>query len=199
LINGSDIRRVQLDDLLHDGRIHRLADEHDAHVSPYQLLSEFFHFCYPNLSLDQYKLKYKDEEGDEVTVSSGMELEEGIRVCERQKCTVLRLTLVDKEKEIQDQKKAAAALKALHETISVQITLKDNPKDSFLIRLSLDQLRFKHLLQLIKTKCELGEKALVLKYIDEEGDHITCSSDDDLDIALGLAKSANQILSLLIY
>jgi len=190
LVHGTDIRRVQLDDVLHDGRIHRLADEPNVHVSRYQLLTEFFQFCYPNLSLDKYNLKYQDEEGDEVTVCSGMELEEGIRVCDRQKSTILRLTLI--EKQTSDRKSA-------EESVSVEVSHKDKPNDKLVLRLSLDQVRFQPLVQLIKTKFEVDQKVLVLKYIDEEGDHVTCSSDDDLDIALGLAKSANQNLSLLIY
>jgi len=187
---GKDVRRIRLEDLPNEAKS---KDDFDV-------LVKFLQTSFP--LIPQFTLKYQDDEGDMVTIASNGELQEALRVANSEK-RCLRMQLVptvapnkEKSPEIQSEKsKPSQPPQLVKDPLHVEVQF--NGKTERLIvskpEITLAQLRGK----VIQLCPELGDREFNLKYLDDEGDAVTMTEQEELVDAVQLVQEG-QVLVIVV-
>jgi len=182
LRQGTDVRRVRVEDLPRESK------------SDFQTVTTYVKTSFP--ATPNFILKYKDEEGDLVTVSCETEFQEALRVASLSKrCLKLHLIEVSqpqpKPKQLTVPKDDPLIVDPL--TIEFQFGGRTQTvivsKSSVSLNLLLEKA--------VATFPELKSKDFNLKYLDDEGDAVTMTEADELQDALQLVKDGQPFVLVL--
>jgi hypothetical protein len=171
---GADVRRVRLEDLPRETK------------SDFQTVTAYVTGAFSGIS--HFVLKYKDDEGDLVTVASEAEFQEGLRVSALAKrCLKLYLVEVPAPKP---KKETLLEVMAVDPQISDPLPLElqylGHTANVVVSKsaIGIPSLREK----VVSIFPELKTKEFSLKYLDDEGDAVTMTEADELQDALQLVK-----------
>jgi len=171
---GVDVRRVRLEDLPRESK------------SDFQTVTAYVQVSFPGTL--HFVLKYKDDEGDLVTVASETEFQEGLRVAALAKrCLKMYLIEVPAPKP---KKEAPLESVKTDPQISdpLQIDIQFLGRTHSLI-VSKGSIEISSLREKVVTAIpELDNKDFSLKYLDDEGDAVTMTEADELQDALQLVR-----------
>jgi len=177
---GADIRRVRLQDLDQDSK------------SDFETVTNFVKRSFPKIST--FVLKYKDDEGDLVTIASETEFHEALRVAELAK-RCLKMYLV--EQPIVQTIKPPTAVKRLDsaptvsDPLQVDIQLLGTTGSVVVSKGSVDLTELR--LRAVDVFPDLKAQEFSLKYLDDEGDAVTMTELEELQDALQLVKDGHPL------
>jgi len=138
-----------------------------------------------------YTLKYKDDEGDLVTIASDSELKEALRLAEPGKCPRLYVVPVSPKKDkIEEIEEPQVSLEN-KDTLSVEIQFQDKSEAITIPKVgaSLPYLKEK-----VASLFSSLPKDFILKYLDDEGDAVTMTEQEELNDALQLAQDGQVLV-----
>jgi hypothetical protein len=179
---GSDVRRVRVADLPRESK------------SDFQTVVSYVKVSFP--STPNFVLKYKDDEGDLVTISSETEFQEALRVASIAK-RCLKMYLFDApqpkpNREIVSTPVPSDALISDPLTVELQYLGRSRTVSVSKSTIAISQLQ--------ETAAvvfpELKSKDYSLKYLDDEGDAVTMTEADELQDALQLVKEGQPFVLL---
>eukprot|EP00456_Euglypha_rotunda_P006049 TRINITY_DN1102_c0_g1_i16.p1 TRINITY_DN1102_c0_g1~~TRINITY_DN1102_c0_g1_i16.p1 ORF type:complete len:227 (-),score=53.66 TRINITY_DN1102_c0_g1_i16:21-701(-) len=171
---GKDVRRFRMEDL---------PEASDSFAA----LNLFLSSSLPSLS---YTIKYKDDEGDLVTIASDSELKEALRLSEPGKCPRLYLVPVSqtkKEKSESDEVQVSGENKS---TYSIEVQFQDKSETTTIPKTGITLLQLK---EKVASMFSLP-KEFILKYLDDEGDAVTMTEQEELNDALQLAQEGQVLV-----
>jgi hypothetical protein len=169
---GADVRRVRLEDLPRETK------------SDFQTVTAYVTGAFPGIS--HFVLKYKDDEGDLVTVASEAEFQEGLRVSALAKrCLKLYLVEVPAPKPKKETSLDMADPQII-DPLPIELQFLTRIANVVVSKstIAIPSLREK----VISVFPELKTKEFSLKYLDDEGDAVTMTEADELQDALQLVK-----------
>jgi len=179
---GVDIRRVRLEDLERESK------------SDFETVTNFVNRSFPKTPI--FVLKYKDDEGDLVTIAAETEFQEALRVAELAK-RCLKLYLV--EQTIQSKVKLPKvtvertdpATTIITDPLQVDIQFLGKTGSVVVSKgsVALMELRGKA----VDHFPELKAQEFSLKYLDDEGDAVTMTELEELQDALQLVKDGHAL------
>jgi len=170
---GADVRRVCVEDLPRENK------------SEFQTVASYVQTVF---SSSHFVLKYKDDEGDLVTVASETEFQEALRVAALAK-RCLKLYLVDVPAPKPKNETSVEVLTLdpqISDPLHLQFQLRGQTRDLIISKstIGISTIREKAL----TVFPELKSKDFSLKYLDDEGDAVTMTEIDELQDALQLLK-----------
>jgi hypothetical protein len=175
-LKGKDVRRFRMEDL---------PEASDGFTA----LNLFLSSSFPPLS---YTIKYKDDEGDLVTIASDSELKEALRLAEPGKCPRLYLvpTPQAKKEKTEESEESQASLE-IKDTFSIEVQFQDRSETLTVPKTgaSLPQLKEK-----VASVFSSLPKDFILKYLDDEGDAVTMTEQEELNDALQLAQEGQVLV-----
>jgi len=169
---GVDVRRICIEDLPKE------------HKSDFQTVTSFVQTAFP--STPHFVLKYKDDEGDLVTVSSETEFQEALRVAALAKhCLKLYLVAVPAPKP-KKENVVPVIDPQIRDPFHIKFQLLSQTRDMIAGKSTIGMTMLRE--GAVNQFPELKSKDFTLKYFDDEGDAVTMSEADELQDALQLAK-----------
>jgi len=169
---GVDVRRICIEDLPTEDK------------SPFQTVTSFVQTAFP--STPHFVLKYKDDEGDLVTVSSETEFQEALRVAALAKhCLKLYLVTVPAPKP-KKENTVPVIDPQISDPFRIKFQFLNQTRDMVISRSAIGMTMLRE--GAVNHFPELKSKDFTLKYFDDEGDAVTMSEADELQDALQLAK-----------
>jgi len=172
---GVDVRRIRIEDLPKENK------------SDFQTVTSYVQTAFPNIP--HFVLKYKDDEGDLVTVASETEFQEAIRLAALAKrCLKLHLVAVSAPKPQKELPVPVVVDPQISDPLRVQFQYLSQTRDLVVSKskVGIPTLR-EGALNMFP---ELKSKDFSLKYYDDEGDAVTMTEADELQDALQLVKDA---------
>jgi len=175
---GKDVRRFRLEDL---------PEASDSFTA----LNLFLTSSFPSIS---YSIKYKDDEGDLVTIASDSELKEALRLTEPGKCPRLYFVPASPKKEKAEEIVEPQVTSESKDTFSIEVQFQDKSETITVPKIgtSIPQLKEK-----IGSLFSSLSKDFILKYLDDEGDAVTMTEQDELNDALQVAQDG-QVLVIIV-
>jgi len=169
---GIEIRRVRVEDLPNESKLNQ-----------FEVVKGYIRSSFP--TVPSFSLKYKDDEGDLVTIASESEFQEAIRVAAvSNRC--LKMYLVEGPKVVKKDSSPIESKKTHVDTIAdplkveIQFQGKKQP-----VVVSLSSVNIAALRQNVLTAYpELLTQDFSLKYLDDEGDAVTMTEADELNDAI---------------
>jgi len=175
-----DIHRICLEDL----------PSEDQSKNGFNQLTEFVTKLFPTTS---YSLKYKDDEGDLITIASENELKEALRIAESEKrCLRIFLQPHSPSKDIKIELPVTQKPNETNEnTVQLEVQYQDKTETLILNKsdISLAQLRQK----ILSLFSELSDD-FSLKYLDDESDAVTMTEDGELREAVQLVENGQVLV-----
>jgi len=178
---GADIRRVRLQDLDQDSK------------SDFETVTNFVKRSFPKIST--FVLKYKDDEGDLVTIASETEFHEALRVAELAK-RCLKMYLVE-QSIVQSKIKSPTAVKrsvsapTVSDPLQVDIQFLGRTGSVVVSKGSVELTELR--LRAVDVFPDLKAQEFSLKYLDDEGDAVTMTESEELQDALQLVKDGQPL------
>jgi hypothetical protein len=172
---GSDVRRVRLEDLPRDSK------------SDFQTVTAYARVSFP--ATPHFVLKYKDEEGDLVTVASETEFQEALRVATIAKhCLKLFLVEVPAPTTKKDTPAIVKADPEIRDPLSIELQFGGRTQRFVVSKSTIGIPTLQE--KVLSAFPELKSQDFNLKYLDDEGDAVTMTEADELQDALQLVKDS---------
>jgi len=159
LVRNSDVRRIRLDDLAK-------ADESKA-KSKFDLLVNYISTY---MKVQEFALKYQDDEGDTVTIANDAELKEALAVGRRSP-KLVRISISDLPKPIM-----LPSTPKLADALEIELQFNKGLK---LITVS-KKISLEGLMKEIRSQFLGLPQKFSLRYIDDEGDHVSMFEESEL-------------------
>jgi len=171
---GVDVRRVRLEDLPRETK------------SDFQTVAAYVQLSFPGTP--HFVPKYKDDEGDLVTVASETEFQEGLRVAAfAKRCLKMYLVEVAQPKPKKETTPEVVKIDPqISDPLHIELQFLGRTQSVIVSKsaIGISLLREKA----VSTFPELKTKDYSLKYLDDEGDAVTMTEADELQDALQLVK-----------
>jgi len=167
--SGSIVRRVRLEDLMREAK------------SGFQAVTSYVKVAFPETP--HFILKYQDDEGDLVTISSEAEFDEAVQLTKN--CLKLHVVEVSPSKHKESSVQSEKVEHQIIDPLSVEFHFADQKATVILSKNALLGI------SLLKEKAEgvfpvLKGADFSLKYMDDEGDAVTMTEAAELQDALQL-------------
>jgi len=182
---GTEVRRVRLEELVRESK------------SDFQTVVAYVKDSFPKIP--HFVLKYKDDEGDLVTVSSEAEFQEAVQVATATK-SCLKLCVVEvsppkpqessmskpQESAVSKPQEPVPAEPKISDPIVIEFQLSNKTRSLTLSKSSIKIAVIKE--SAINVFPELKSSSFNFKYVDDEGDAVTMSEANELEDALQIVK-----------
>jgi len=176
---GVDVRRIRIEDLPKENK------------SDFQTVTSYVQTAFP--AAPHFVLKYKDDEGDLVTVASETEFQEALRLAALAKhCLKLYLVAVPAPKPQKEPSIPVIVDPQISDPLHIKFQFLSQTRDLVVSKskLAISMLRE----GAVNLFPELKSKDFGLKYFDDEGDAVTMTEADELQDALQLVKDGQAFI-----
>jgi len=176
---GIDVRRIRIEDLPRENK------------SDFQTVTSYVQIAFP--STPHFVLKYKDDEGDLVTVASETEFQEALRVAVLSKrCLKLHMVAVPAPKSKKETSVPIAIDPQISDPFHMKFQFLSQTRDFIVSKstIGIPMLRERA----VSVFPELKSKDFNLKYFDDEGDAVTMTETDELHDAVQLVKDGQAFI-----
>jgi len=168
---GTDLRRVQLEDLPRDSK------------SDFQTVTAYTRISFP--ATPHFVLKYKDDEGDLVTVASETEFQEALRVAAIVK-RCLKLYLVEVPAPLSKKETLQQLDPEIRDPLSIELQFAGRTQRFVVSKSTIGIPALQE--KVLSAFPELKSQDFSLKYLDDEGDAVTMTEADELQDALQMVQ-----------